>query len=209
MVVALTGGIASGKSAASQQFERLGVTVIDTDLIAREVVAPGSATLDAIVEQFGAQVLDSTGALDRARMRAQIFANPDQRKTLEALTHPAIMQRVQEAVERVDGAYCLIAIPLLAETGRTAWMDRVLVIDAPRSLQKRRLLERDGIDEALAEAMLAAQASREQRLALADDVIINDSTLAALQTAVAALHQRLTQRANSRAFDTDGAQAPT
>ncbi len=189
--VGLTGGIASGKSAAAAVFAALGVPVIDSDVIAREVVAPGSPGLAALVARFGAGVLLPDGSLDRRALRDQVFADPAARRDLEALTHPPIRQRMAELAATAGGPYQIHAIPLLVEGGaRRPGIDRVLVIDCPEEVQVARVMARDRVDEAGARAVLAAQASRAQRLAAADDVIVNDQGLDALGEAVTALHQR-------------------
>lgn len=188
--VGLTGGIASGKSAVAARFAALGTAVVDADVAAREVVAPGQPALARIVEAFGPDVLRDDGSLDRAKLRTTVFADPHARRTLEGLLHPPIRAALQAAAEAAPGPYVLVAIPLLAEGGgRKAypWLDRILVVDAPVDLQRARLMARDGIDAALADGMLAAQADRRQRLAIADDVVVNDGALAALDDVVAAL----------------------
>lgn len=188
-VVALTGGIAAGKSAVSKRFEAFGVNVYDADVAARDVVAPGSEGLRAVAEHFGADVLDAQGQLDRAAMRRRVFGNDDERRALEAIVHPRVRQWMREHAEADAGPYCLLAIPLLAENlSHYRWVDRVLVIDAPVEVQLERLMRRDGIDEALAKRMIERQASRAQRLALADDVIENNGDEAALDEAVTRLH---------------------
>jgi dephospho-CoA kinase len=175
-VIGLTGGIASGKSALGKHFEALGVTVVDADAVAREVVAPGPV-LSRIAERFGTRVLQTDGTLDRRALRELVFADEELRLALEAITHPAIRERLHTQCRAARGPYAIAAIPLLAEAGGRAtysWLDRILVIDAPVALQRARLMARDGIDAALADRMIAAQASREQRLAIADDVVVND-----------------------------------
>lgn len=188
LLIALTGGIASGKSAVAEMFEALGVPVIDTDRIARDVVEPGTATLGKLVEEFGVDILDSSGRLDRAAMRQRVFADPQQRKRLEGITHPAIREELARRSESAGGPYQVHVIPLLAESGRSGAYDRVLVVDCPEDEQIRRLLARDGASEAEAQSILSAQASREQRLEIADDVIENTGTLADLQRFVETLH---------------------
>lgn len=192
-IVGLTGGIASGKSEVSRRFEALGIAVADADIAAREVVAVGSAGLAAIAELFGAEVLQADGSLDRAWLRQRVFANPDERRALEAITHPTIRARVREVCEAAESPYAIAAIPLLTEVGGRAsypWLQRILVVDAPEEVQLARLLSRDNIDAALAERMIQAQASRSQRLALADDVIVNDGHPDALQACIEALDVR-------------------
>jgi dephospho-CoA kinase len=185
--IGLTGGIASGKSTVAQLFTGHGVPVIDLDLVAREVVAPGEPALAAIVAEFGAEVLDAAGQLDRASLRARVFQDPAERKRLEALLHPLILEAAVRHAEKAGGPYQVIVAPLLVEFGLTGWVDRVLVVDCPAETQLQRLLARDGGDEALARAILATQASRAQRLAAADDVIVNDGPPERLAEAVAAL----------------------
>ncbi len=191
LVVALTGGVAAGKTAVTRRFEALGVHVHDADVAAREVIEPGTPGLAEVVAAFGAGALDDSGRLDRAAMRQRVFADPAARRTLEAIIHPLVRQWLHERALAERGPYCLLAIPLLAENiEHYRWVDRVLLVDAPESVQIARLIARDGIDETLARRMLAHQASRTERLALADDVIENSGDETALDTAVAGLHQR-------------------
>lgn len=189
-VVGLTGGIASGKSAVAREFAALGVRVVDADVAARDAVAAGSTGLSEVVAAFGGEVLDDSGALDRAAMRRRIFEDADARRVLESIVHPRVRAALQGECAAAPGAYAVAAIPLLAEAGgRDAypWLDRILVVDAPVEAQRARLLARDGIDAALADRMIAAQATRARRLALADDVLANTGTLADLAGHVAAL----------------------
>ncbi len=188
--IGLTGGIASGKSTVAGLFGALGIPVIDTDQIAREVVAPGSPVLAAIVARFGAQVLRPDGSLDRRALRERIFTDPGARRDLEALTHPAIEAATAARSAAAGGPYQLIAVPLLAEKGLKSRYDRVLVVDCEPALQRARLMVRDGSTPAQAEAILTAQASREQRLAIADDVITNAADITALARQVEQLHAR-------------------
>jgi dephospho-CoA kinase len=190
-VIAITGGVAAGKSAVARRFEALGVHVYDADVAARAVVELGTDGLAAVVDAFGSGVLDGSGRLDRPAMRQRVFADPAARLTLEAIIHPRVRQWLHDRVVADTGAYCLLAIPLLAENiGHYRWIDRVLLVDAPESVQLARLVVRDGIDETLARRMLAHQASRAERLALADDVIENSGDEVALDDAVADLHRR-------------------
>ena len=189
-VIGLTGGIASGKSAVSQRFEALGITVADADAAAREAVAIGSDGLADVVGMFGAGVLAADGSLDRPAMRRRVFADPDARKRLEGIIHPHVRELLHAACARADSPYAIAAVPLLAEGGgRRAypWLRRILVVDVPEALQLQRLLQRDGIDELLARRMIEVQATRRQRLAIADDVLANDGPLEALDEQVAAL----------------------
>lgn len=196
-VVALTGGVASGKSAASRRFEALGVAVYDADTAAREVVAPGTPGLEEIVIAFGREVLHA-GSLDRRAMRERVFADPDARSRLESIIHPRVRTWLRQKVAEDRGAYCMLAIPLLVEN-RTEydWVDRVLLVDAPEALQVERLIRRDGVTQEHAQRMLAAQSTREQRLAIADDVIVNAGDETALDAQVAALHARYLELATA------------
>jgi dephospho-CoA kinase len=194
-VVAVTGGIASGKSAVTALFAALGVHVADADAIAHAIVAPGEPALAEIAALFGPSLLDADGRLQRARLRELVFADAAARAALEAITHPRIRAALQAQCAQAAGEYALAAIPLLTEAAvppaqAWPWVQRVLVVDAPPALQRTRLMARDGIDAALADNMLAAQATRAQRLALASDVIVNDGELAALAPAVARLDAR-------------------
>lgn len=189
-IVAVTGGIASGKSEVTRRFEALGVTVADADVAAREAVATGSAGLSEVVAAFGDDVLAVDGSLDRAAMRQRVFGDESARRRLEAIIHPRVRAQLRAACEAAPGPYAIAAIPLLAEGGgREAypWADRILVVDVPAEVQQSRLMQRDGSDAALAQRMIAAQATRAQRLAVADDVLVNDGPLEALQAHVEAL----------------------
>ncbi len=192
LLVALTGGIASGKTAVSDRLGELGATIIDTDLIAREVVAPGKPGLERIVAGFGRNVLKPDGSLNRAELRRRVFTNPQDRILLESITHPLIEQEVKARIGAADQAdYIVLVVPLLVESGLFRNADRVVVVDLPEPVQIERLTARDGIDEDQARAMIDAQATRESRLAIADHVIDNHATLAELDTQVQALHEQL------------------
>ena len=187
--IGLTGGIASGKTAVSRLFEELGVPVIDSDLISRELVQPGEPALQEIARQFGSTVIDSTGNLDRPAMRKRIFSSQDNRRLLEDILHPRIRDRIGERLAALGNEpYAIIVIPLLVESRYPVDVDRVLVVDTDESLQRERLMRRDAIDRQQAEAMLRAQSDRNERLAVADDVIVNDSDMAALREKVGQLH---------------------
>lgn len=189
-IIGLTGGVASGKSALEACFRALGVAVADADLAARQAVAAGSHGLAEVVASFGPGVLAPDGSLDRPAMRRRIFANPGARSLLEAIIHPRVRTAMEAACRSATGAYAIASIPLLAEGGGRAaypWLDRILVVDVPEATQLARLLRRDGIDEALAKTMIGAQATRQQRLAIADDVLVNDGPLEALDAQVGAL----------------------
>jgi dephospho-CoA kinase len=191
--IALTGGIASGKSAVATLFEARGVPVVDSDVIAREIVAPGTPALDAIRVRFGDAVLLPDGSLDRRALREQVFADPAARRDLEAITHPAIRERMQAWSRTAAGPYQIHMIPLLAEGGGRRDFNRVLVVDCPEELQIQRVMQRDGVDANSARNVLAAQASRAERLAIADDVIVNDGDRDKLSQDVDALHRRYLQ----------------
>lgn len=193
--IALTGGIASGKSTVAAAFERRGITVIDSDQLAREVVAPGTPGFTAVTARFGADVIAADGSLDRRALRAIVFTDPAARRDLEAITHPRIRAAMAERAAASGGPYQIFMIPLLAEGGRAAEFDRVLVVDCPEDLQLQRVMARDQTDAASAQAILAAQASRAARLAIADDVIVNDGDRSALETQVETLHRRYSEAA--------------
>ncbi|TCV94970.1 dephospho-CoA kinase [Luteibacter rhizovicinus] len=198
-VVALTGGVASGKSAVEARFRALDIQAYDADVAARAVVEPGSEGLAAIAATFGNGALDAQGQLDRAAMRRRIFDDPGARKTLEGILHPLIRRWLHDAVAADTGPYCIVSIPLLVENREHyAWVDRVLVVDTPVATQIERLTRRDGIDEALAIRMIRNQSTREQRLAIADDVIVNDGDEADLDHAVQAQHARYLKLAKLR-----------
>lgn len=188
LTVGLTGGIASGKSLAANAFVALGAPVLNADQVARDVVAPGTEGLRQIRERFGAAFIQPDGQLDRRRMREHVFADPPARRALEAITHPAIGARLQQWRDAQRAAYCVLDVPILIESGLDRLVDRILLIDAPMELQVERLITRDRIGPALAGQMLAAQATREQRLARADDVVLNDGSPEAVVKAVQRLH---------------------
>ena len=189
LLIALTGGIASGKSAVAEEFAKLGVPVLDTDQIARDVVAPGTPVLGQLVAEFGPEILDGNGRLDRAHMRERVFGDSEQRRKLEAITHPAIRAELARRSSAAGGSYQIHVIPLLVETGRADAYDRVLVVDCPEEAQMERLQARDGSSREQAAEILAAQVSREERLDAAHDVIENTGTLADLQRFVQTLHR--------------------
>ena len=186
--VGLTGGIASGKSLVADRLASLGAAVVDTDVISREQTAAGMPALAEIGRQFGADLIRGDGTLDRAGLREQVFSDPAARRRLEAILHPRIRKAAWERAGRIAGSYLVMVVPLLVETGFTDGIDRVLVIDAPAKLQIARLRERDGVTRAQALAILASQASRRQRRASADDVILNDGTRRRLIGKVDELH---------------------
>jgi len=188
--VGLTGGIASGKSTAAKFFGALGVPILDSDRIAREVVEPGQPPLERLVERFGRGILTPDGHLDRPALRDIVFRDPKARADLENLTHPAIGAALEARSASAGGPYQILVIPLLVEKNLGAHVDRVLVVDCDEELQIRRLLARDGSNRAQAQAILDAQVSRPARLKAANDVITNDADMSAVQAQVRALHTR-------------------
>jgi len=186
--VAVTGGIASGKTLVCRLFTDWGVPIVDADIIARQLVEPGKPALAKIVEHFGPTMLDDQGNLQRAALRARIFADPGEKRVLDAIMHPLIYDEITARLDALQTDYALVVVPLLLETGQVRRFDRVLVIDCPRSLQMERVMQRDGIDASQASAILNTQASREQRLAVADDVIVNTCTMDHLAEQVKNLH---------------------
>jgi dephospho-CoA kinase len=190
-VVGLTGGIGSGKSTVAELFAELGTPVIDTDVIARQLTAPGGAALPEIQALFGDAMLQADGALDRAALRRRVFADVAARHQLEAILHPRVRQEVERSLATLTVPYALVVIPLLVETGGYRdVLNRVLVVDCPEELQIARVMARSGLTCGEVEAILAAQARRTERLAAADDVVVNTATPAALRAEVATLHRR-------------------
>ena len=189
MRIGLTGGIASGKSTVADMFAELGAVVIDTDVIAREVVMPGRPALDEIREAFGSSVIGDDGTLDRGAMRQLVFADQGARQHLETILHPRIQDETRRQAGVAGGDYQLIVIPLLVESSLKSFIDRILVVDCDEETQIRRLLARDAESSAQARRILASQSSRDERLAIADDVIHNDADLESTRSQVAALHE--------------------
>lgn len=187
-ILGLTGGIGSGKSAAAQCFVELGVHLVDADNAARWVVEPGRPALAQIAEHFGASVLQGDGALNRSALRELIFKDPQQRVWLEGLLHPLIREEIRQYLARAESAYAILVSPLLLETSQHQMVQRVLVIDVPESVQIERTVVRDKTNEEQVRAILKAQASREERLSRADDVIVNDRDPAWLKSEVERLH---------------------
>ena len=189
-VVAITGGIGSGKTTAANQFAALGIDVIDADVIAREVVEPGTPALTAIADHFGADMLGEDGTLDRRALRERIFNHPEEKLWLNALLHPQIRSEMLRQCAAASSPYCLLVVPLLVENGLTGLADRVLVIDVDEETQIERTCRRDGVSRAQAEAILAAQASRAERLAAADDVLDNQNgSSETISARILALHR--------------------
>jgi len=197
LVVGVTGGIGSGKTAATDRFQALGITVVDADLASRVVVEPGRPALKAIEEHFGKDVIAADGTLNRRALRDIVFANPEERKWLERLTHPLIAQEIVSQIQASQSPYTILASPLLLESGQSRMAQRVLVIDVPEDVQIARTATRDNTDTNSVKAIIAAQMKRADRLAKADDVIVNDRSLEELHQAVDALHQQYLEMAKS------------
>ena len=202
--IGLTGGIASGKSTVTQRFAELGVPVIDADLAARNVVEPGKPGLEKVVRRFGLGVLDPNGNLDRSVLRGLIFKDPALRQALDAILHPLIRADMEQQAATAKGPYLVMAIPLLIESGQARErVHRVLVVDADEATQVQRVQARDGSSADQARAILASQASRSQRLAAADDVLLNTGTVADLRQAVDLLHEKYLHLAQTSPYLTD------
>ena len=190
-VLGVTGGIGSGKTAATDHFQALGIAVVDADLAARAIMEPGGAALAAVAERFGDDILLADGHLDRAALRRIVFEEPEQRQWLEQLTHPLIGEEVAKRIGEARSDYAVLASPLLLEGSQRSLCDRVLVIDAPESLQIQRTTARDGNTEEQVRRIMAAQMGRKERLALADHVIVNDGSLENLHRQVEAVHTEI------------------
>lgn len=190
LVIGLTGGIGSGKSTIADFFTNLGITVIDADAIARALVEPGQAALQELAASFGEQCINADGRLDRAWLRDRVFADETRRHRLEAILHPRIRMEISRLIMAADTPYCVVVIPLLLETQQGDLVDRVLVVDCTEDRQLARASARDGSRREQVQAIMAAQASRAQRLAIADDVITNDGTLDELREQVRLLHEK-------------------
>lgn len=197
LVVGLTGGIGSGKSAVTAEFERLGVPVVDADIVAREVVLPGTDGLREVVEAFGEDVLGADGMIDRAELRRRVFEDETKRERLESILHPKIRDRISQQLDAVTAPYCILCVPLLVERQGYETVDRVLVIDCNEETQIERVMSRDNLTRPQVEAIMRSQATREQRLAIADDVIDNSRGLDALRAPIAALHAKFTDIAEN------------
>jgi len=195
--IGLTGGIASGKTTVANFFADLGIPVIDTDVIARDVVAKGAPALAQIRADFGDAVFNDDGVLDRKAMRKLVFSDDSKRRQLEGILHPRIRAAAVVQAQAVTDPYMIIVVPLLVESPMKALMDRVLVVDCSEDVQLKRLLARDTEDEAQARRIIAAQASRDERRAIADDVLLNDTDLDETRRQVDALHHRYLELSNS------------
>jgi len=196
LVIGLTGGIGSGKTAASDYLATQGINVVDADVVARLVVEPGQPALQAIEQHFGSHVIQSDGTLDRRALRAIVFADPNARKELEAITHPAIGMEILRQLQASSSPYTLLVSPLLLESSQHKMAQRILLIDVPEELQLARTSNRDQVDEAQVKAIMAAQMSREEKRHRADDIVLNDADLASLHRQLDDLHQQYLEMAS-------------
>lgn len=190
MIIGLTGGIGSGKTAVSETFEDLGITVVDADLASRVVVEKGKPCLEKITEHFGEDILNENSELDRAKLREIIFNSSEEKNWLESLLHPAIAGQIQDELKASTSAYTILVSPLLLETNQKEFCSKVLIVDVPVEVQVDRTLKRDGVSEEQVQSIIKSQISREARLELADEIIMNDGNLEDLKLAVKDLHQR-------------------
>ena len=190
LVIGLTGGIGSGKSTVTRMFEQLGVPVIDTDILARKVVEPGSEALSEILQRFGPDYIQADGRMNRQAMRQRVFSDEQARAELEAILHPRIRKTVWDWVERQDAAYCIVVVPLLLEKDWQQYFDRILVVDVETEEQLQRTMARDGLSREEVLAIMHSQVTREQRCQAADDIISNHLQESALESRVLALHQK-------------------
>ncbi len=202
LIIGLTGGIGCGKSAAADRFAYHSVPIIDADAIARELVTKDSDGLNQIANHFGNDYLASNGELDRAKLRQHIFEHPEAREQLEAILHPLIRNEMQTRAAQLDAPYCVFVIPLLIESPHAAPVDRILVIDCSEDTQRQRVMNRDGNTGEQVDAILASQATRRQRLAAADDVATNESTLDSLHRQIDQLHAGYLQLAGIKKVPT-------
>lgn len=187
-VVGITGGIGSGKTAVTDKLLTYGITIVDADIVSREVVEPGKPALQSIAEHFGEDILLSDGQLNRGKLRSLVFQNTEERKWLEQLLHPIIYSEIQKQLTNADSEYAVLVSPLLIETSQHLMVNRILVIDVPESLQIQRASSRDGVTEEQVKAIMKAQTSRQERMAKADDIITNDKDLIHLEKEIEKLH---------------------
>lgn len=199
LVIGLTGGIGSGKTMATDYLHHRGITIVDADLAARVIVEPGQPALQEIADIFGAHLIRPDGSLDRGALRQIVFADKTQRQRLEAITHPRIAEEIRQQLAISTSPYTILVSPLLFESGQHHFTHRTLLIDAPEAAQKARAAERDKVSEEQIAAIMAAQMSREQRRARADDVILNEGSLPDLHAALDSLHQRYLELARAQA----------
>lgn len=196
--IGLTGGIGSGKSTVCHLFQELGVSIIDADIVARQLVEPGLPALIQLVEHFGRQILNADGSLNRAKLRDLVFVDPDKKRQLEGILHPLVYSRIAAEIAQLQGNYCIVAVPLLLETGQAHSVDRVLVVDCSVEAQLARVISRDKLGKDQVLAIIASQIPREQRLTLADDVIDNSATPLQLAEQVKRLHNSYNLLATAR-----------
>ncbi len=189
LIVGLTGGIGSGKSAVCHEFEQLSVPIVDADVAAREVVASGSVGFTAVVQAFGEEIL-SSGAIDRRKLRQVIFADETKRATLEGILHPRIRENIDNELAKLDSPYCILCVPLLVEKAGYQNVDRILIVDCPTEVQIRRVMERDDLTRAQVEAIMRTQATRDERLRVSDEVIENSGEFEDLEIQVQILHAK-------------------
>ncbi|MBU3004087.1 dephospho-CoA kinase [Paraglaciecola arctica] len=197
-VVGISGGIGSGKTTVTDLFAKLGVDIIDADVIAREVVEPGTPALKAIVAKFGVSVLDESGKLNRAKLRTLVFADIEIKNWLNQLLHPAIRELMMMQIQQAKSKYCLLSVPLLVENKSYEWVDRVAIVDVDEQTQLQRTVLRDKTNEQQIRAIMSAQATRQQRLAVAEDVIDNTGNREDLIETVSQLHQQYLKLANQK-----------
>ncbi|MFL0796825.1 MAG: dephospho-CoA kinase [Cellvibrionaceae bacterium] len=196
-VIGLTGGIGSGKTAVSNYFQSLGITVVDTDIVAREVVEPGKVALDKISEHFGESILLDNGSLDRGKLRELIFNQPEEKQWLEELLHPLILERSRKQLQQANSSYAILVSPLLIEARQTQDVSRILIVDVPEAIQIQRTCKRDQKEAQQVQAIIDSQLSRQERLQHADDVIVNNSDLESLHSHIKQLHQQYLELATT------------
>ncbi|WP_087016587.1 dephospho-CoA kinase [Thaumasiovibrio subtropicus] len=195
LIIGLTGGIGSGKTTVANKFAEKGVPLVDADIVARQVVEPNSQGLTAIIKKFGSDLLLTDGSLNRGKLRELVFSNPDNKVWIDALLHPMIRKEMQRQLDAISSEYCLLVVPLLVENGLQSMTDRVLVVDVSAEQQQQRTRDRDGVSNDQVARIIALQASREERLSIADDVIDNSRNTADLDQQINTLHQKYLQLA--------------
>ena len=188
--VALTGGIGSGKTTVANKFEQLGVPVIDSDIIAREIVEPGQSCLNKIIQHFGDELLTKEKVLNREKLRNIIFNDDKAKEKLEEILHPSIYEEIDKKISKIDYPYCLVVIPLLIETNAMGYFNRILIVDTAETMQIHRAQQRDNASEENIEKIIKSQVSREQRLKHADDIIENNLSIEELNNSVVELHKK-------------------
>ena len=191
MIIGLTGGIGSGKTAVSETFEKLGITVVDADLASRVVVEKGKPCLEEIAKHFGDDILNENDELNRAKLREIIFNSDSEKLWLESLLHPAIAEQIKDELNASKSPYTILVSPLLLETNQRDFCDKVLVVDVPIEIQMERTTKRDGVSEDQVKSIIKSQINRDERLQLADEIIINEGTIEDLEMIVRELHEKL------------------